>query len=95
MIDIARQFTKLVGVGVVRIALELVTTGLDVTEVKYSHFKVDQSDFFDHFQNGSKWFPAIFQVDHFEIDQNVVSAILKMDQSGFRPKWIKLSCPYR
>ena len=40
MIDIARQFTKLVGVGVVRIALELVTTGLDVTEVKYSHFKV-------------------------------------------------------
>ena len=40
MIHVARQLTKLVGVGVVRIALELVSAGLDVTEVKYSLLEV-------------------------------------------------------
>ena len=40
MIHVAGQLTKLVGVGVVRIALELVSAGLDVTEIKYSHFEV-------------------------------------------------------
>ena len=40
VINIAGQFTKLVGVGMVRIALELVSAGLDVTEVKYPHLEV-------------------------------------------------------
>ena len=40
MIHVAGQLTKLVGIGVVRVALELVSAGLDVTEIKYSLLKV-------------------------------------------------------
>ena len=40
MIHIARQFGKLVNVRVVRIALELVSAGIDVTEIEYSHLEV-------------------------------------------------------
>ena len=40
MIHVAGQLTKLVGVGVVRIALELVSAGLDVAEIENSHHEV-------------------------------------------------------
>ena len=40
VINVAREFTKLVCVFVVRIALELVSAGLDVTEIKYPHLEV-------------------------------------------------------
>ena len=40
VINVARQFTKLVGVRLVSIALELVSAGIDVAEIKYSHLEV-------------------------------------------------------
>ena len=40
VINVARQLSKLVGVGLVRIALEPAGAGLDVTEIKYPHLEV-------------------------------------------------------